>query len=184
MKKRAICLLALAVALACLLSGCGVLSAVARGRDPRYGMSDTQVWERLLTALDAGDQEAFAALFCEDTASMPGFEEQVAELFAFYQGQSVESRCTGGVEQGMLTDYVEKNYELVTSQERYSISFSYLALDREFEDQRENWGKISSRTGLNAVLLLTQELADEAEYTQWPQGNGVFVLRTLADCDR
>lgn len=184
MKKRAIRLLAMAAMLAVLLSGCGLVSSVVKGRDQRYGTYYTQVWEQLLTALDTGNQEAFAALFCEDTAGMPGFDEQVEEFFEFYQGQSVESRCTGGVEQGMLTEYVEKNYEVVTDQGSYSISFSYRSLDREFEEQEGNRGKISSRTGVNAILILTQELADEAEYTQWPHGNGVFVLRTLADCDR
>ena len=169
-----------------LLSGCGAVSSIAdtwiKHRDIRYGQYYEQMWEEILTALDSGDKEAFKELFCDDTASLSDFDAKVDEFFSFYQGKSSQYLCTGGLEMGMSSEYVEKNYEVVTSQASYSISFCYRSQDPDFEDQSENWGKISGQTGLNSILILSQDLADAVEFTQWPPENGIFIYYTAEDC--
>ena len=184
---RPLAALLFAAVLCAILPGCSALNGIVqnhvRFEDVRYDKPYGKMWELLLAALDSGDKEALQSLFSDDTAGLPGFEDQLDELLNFYEGQSVESVNTGGVEQGIPTDYVEKNYSVTTDNNAYSVSFCYTLSDPEFEEKPENAGKISSRTGLNSVLIMTGKLAEEARYTQWPPSDGVFILRAMEDCD-
>lgn len=184
---RSLAALLLAAALCAALPGCGILDGIVqnhgRFEDVRYDKHYSKMWEQLLAALDSKDKEALQSLFSDDAASLPGFGEKLDELLDFYQGRSVESAHTGGVEKGIPTDYVEKNYSVTTDESTYSISFCYTLSDAEFEEKPENSGKISSKTGLNSVLIMTGDLADEVRFTQWPPSDGVFILRSIEDCD-
>lgn len=179
--------LLLAAVLCAVLPGCRALNGIVqnhgRFEDIRYDKPYGKMWGLLLDALDAGDKETLQSLFCDDTASLPDFGKKLDELLDFYQGQSVESVNTGGVEKGIPTDYVEKNYSVTTDESTYSISFCYTLSDPEFEEKPENSGKISSKTGLNSILIMTGALAEEARFTQWPPSDGVFILHSLEDCD-
>ena len=82
----------------------------------------------------------------------------------------------------MITEYMEKEYRVITDEQSFTITFYYRPQDPEFDERTQAKDGISGQTGLNAMLIMTQALADEAEYTQWPGEAGVFVLRSLEDC--
>lgn len=184
------CLAVLLAAVLCAaLSGCDIVKEIKsideRFNDVRYNKHYTNMWELILSALDNRDREALKSLFSDDTAALADFDEKLDEFMDFYKGSSIKSTNMGGLESGIhgaTTEYVEKNYCVTTDENSYSITFCYTMFDPPFEEQSGNEGKISGKTGINSILILTQELEDEAFFTQWPPSDGVFVLYTLDDC--
>ena len=149
---------------------------IATGANPRAHMTGTVFEDQVLPALDAGDKEAFKSMFCDDTAALPDFDEKTDEFFTFYQGASTSAQCTAAFESGMLSEYMEKNYNVYTDEGSYSVSLCFTQL----EDEEK--GLDESRIGLNSILILTGDLADEAQYTQWPPEDGIFILYDIGDC--
>lgn len=122
-----------------------------------------------------------AALFlsgCQaaGTAALPDFDEKADEFFTFYQGTSISVQCTAAYESGMLSEYMEKNYNVLTDKGSYSVSLCFTLLENEEK------GLDEGRIGLNSILILTSDLADEAQYTQWPPEDGIFILHDIGDC--
>lgn len=149
---------------------------IATGSNPRAHMTGTVFEDQILPALDAGDREAFKSMFCDDTAALPDFDEKADEFFTFYQGTSTSVQCTAAYESGMLSEYMEKNYNVLTDKGSYSVSLCFTLLENEEK------GLDEGRIGLNSILILTSDLADEAQYTQWPPEDGIFILHDIGDC--
>ena len=66
------------------LAGCGFRYVL---ENDNYAKDEVQ---RLLTALDRGDQQGFKDLFCEDSVKkINEIDRKIDEFFRFYQGRSV-----------------------------------------------------------------------------------------------
>lgn len=170
--------------------GCGkVMNAIQgifprdeRYEDIRYGIHYSTMMEKIISALDAHDVSALKQLFSDDTVQRTeSFDEKLEEFIGFYEGESVSYESTGGVEAGdMITYYVEKDYTVKTDAGSYCITFSYTS-----REQNDGYGKrdtVSRNIGINGILIMTKELADEAQFTQWPPDDGIFILRSLDEC--
>ena len=73
------------------LAGCGFRYVL---ENDNYAKDEVQ---RLLTALDRGDQQGFKDLFCEDSVKkINEIDRKIDEFFRFYQGRSVSWEDLGG----------------------------------------------------------------------------------------
>lgn len=154
------------------LAGCGFRYVL---ENDNYAKDEVQ---RLLTALDRGDQQGFKDLFCEDSVKkINEIDRKTDEFFRFYQGRSVSWEDLGGSSEKRMGSgrYLTFRYpcSVVTSQETYRILFYYTAYHEDEPDQ----------VGLHSILIMTEALAQEAEIWQWPEENEIEVLYTLGDCD-
>lgn len=163
----------LAAVLCCLsLAGCGFRYAID---NDNYAQDEFKL---ILQALDQRDKQAFKNLFSKESLEkIDGIDRKIDEFFEFYQGVSVSSKDLGGSsEKQMGRDrYLtfDQPYAVVTDQEAYRIVFSYTAYDEVDEDH----------VGLHSILIMTQALADEAKFWQWPDENSIEVLYTIDDCE-
>lgn len=132
---------------------------------------------QILSTLDQGDRQAFKDLFSPDSVkAIDKIDQKIDEFFRFYQGTSVSWEDLGGSSQKRMGTgrYLTFDFpcSVVTDQESYRITFSYTAYHEEEPDQ----------IGLHSILIMTEDLAQEAEFWQWPDENEIEVLYTLDDC--
>lgn len=172
-------------------SGCTIINLASslasnliqdeRYDDFRYGKRQDNIFEEIIKALDEKDTDTLKSLFADDSVDqIEDLDDKLSELCEFYQGKSTSFDSQAGYETGMMGDYFEHNYDVFTDESSYSISFIYTARDPKFEEAN-NKG-VSPRIGVNAITILTKELADEARFTQWPHEDGVFIIHSLDDC--
>lgn len=172
-KIRKAAVIILAAILCCLsLSGCKLRYAVD---NDNYARDEFKL---ILQALDQRDKQAFQGLFSKDSLeNIDGIGRKIDEFFQFYQGTSVSSEDLGGSSEKRMGKgrYLtfDQPYAVVTDQEAYRIVFSYTAYDEADEDQ----------VGLHSILIMTQALADEAKFWQWPAEDSIEILYTIDDCE-
>ncbi len=162
----------LAAVLCCLsLAGCGLRYAIS---NDNYARDEFKL---ILQALDQRDKEAFKSLFSKEALeNIDGIDRKIDEFFEFYQGTSVSSEDLGGSSEKRMGSgrYLtfDQPYGVVTDQEAYRIVFSYTAYDETDENQ----------VGLHSILIMTQALADEAKFWQWPADDSIEILDSIDDC--
>ena len=111
--------------------------------------------------------------------NIDGIGRKIDEFFQFYQGISVSSEDLGGSSEKRMgkagISPFDQPYAVVTDQEAYRIVFSYTAYDEADEDQ----------VGLHSILIMTQALADEAKFWQWPAEDSVksYIPSTIVKPD-
>ena len=187
-KKHKLYIILLAASLCFLLSGCGILSIAEnllhdeRYDDPRFHRREDYIFDEMIKALDNKDEDALKALFSENArTSISDFDAKITEYVDFYNGKMISIDSKGGYERGMMGDYFQHHYDVVTDEGAFAITFYYTARDEEFT--KKNKKDISPKIGVNAMLILTKEVADEAKFTQWPEDNEIEILYTIEDCN-
>lgn len=161
------------------LTGCNFFSD-SRDNDIRYHKKEHFVRDEIIQALDNQDAAALKSLFSNEALNeIEDIDERIEEYLAFYKGICIEYDSISGSESGMSAVSFDHWYEITTDEGQYEIYFDYIARDEEFE--AENKDIVSDKIGLQAIVILNKELADELVYHPWPQQYDIYILYTRDD---